>query len=72
MIEAGPVILPRDGCRQFNQLCGGELCAQFVEERFRYFNRSLSHVIGVVQNEFLQIRKQPIYPVVLQGCDLFW
>jgi len=69
MVEARPVIFPRDSRRQLDQLCRAELCTQFFKERLRHFDRSLSHVVGVCENQLLRLRKQLARAVGLQRSN---
>jgi hypothetical protein len=72
VIEAGAIVLPRDGGGQFHQLHIGEVFTKPSEERVRNLNGRLGHSIGVFKDESFQIREIKIAMVAVEVRDLFF
>jgi len=54
VIEAGAVVLPRDGGREFDEFAIAESAAQASKQGIGDFDRRLGYGVGVFQNETLQ------------------
>src|SRR5438309_12296 len=63
MVEARPIVLPRDRRRQLDELCLVELPAEGVEERVGHLDRRLRHLDRVVEYELLERRERGARPV---------
>jgi len=71
MRKSRAVSLPRDGRRQFDKLCFIKFLAQASKKSLCYFNRSVSHGVGVLKDQAFQLRKAGARPISVQICDLF-
>lgn len=70
MIETGPVVLPGDDGREFDQLRVAEAVSQFVEESVRHFDRRVRHGIGVLEHQYFFLRKDGAGAVIGKGFNL--
>ena len=70
VIEAGAVVLPSDGGRNFYQLGFVELIAQPRKQRIGDFNWSFGHSVRIFQDKTLDIRKIRVRTIVRQTRNL--
>ena len=71
MIEARPVILPRDRGSEFYQIRFSEAFSHTRKQRVGDIHRSPSHAVGILQHEPLQFRKIEIAAIAAEIGDLF-